>query len=831
MTRRVIAFVSIVAAFLGSLEAFSQKRPSGPPAHVRVSQQIVLLFAGMSARDRVLLTLNNNRPESLPVELTLFTLEGHEVGLPSLTMNGSESRLIDFSGALQSATQYSKVGYLRINYSGQLAELGAQLTLYPSASSGGFDSPRSLSADFLSSDRHAVAWLPHGATATIALTNTSSRDIGLALSLSGRSERITLGANETVLREVGSPTPLVAEGVTLSCDVSYDGPIDAIRAFGYVTIPASGNLPVRFYDTATSTMPDLSAVGLDSSRVTHITVRNLGVRTVSVEPQLKEVGSNTPSTATGKRFALFPGQAKDVDVSRQLRDLNQRGIARGTLTLKTDSSTGFLIGAATQEVSDGLLEDVPLRTSNPPLYMRGFYPLRWDTDYTNAPMVANVSSETMRVQAMVKGSTFTYVLPIQSVPPGTTQAFDVDALRRNQVPDINGVLIPLTATTAKFHWMPVMPVRHPGLIGRTELLSLSEKRASSFSCGGNCSPYVAVQGPYWYTELWGSYQHPFVTNARISDWYEVDYDEYGTGYQYPRGTGWTLDNLSSQDSSIVSVGSSSSPIGDTISTGTPGATNLTYKFYNYVGIIEQDDSCELTDNGGNEWNPVTTAPDLNITGVKNLAVGTEDQPSNVTSHDVTASGYPSGGIYQWVVNNSNLTLINPSNPTVTMKAANAGSSTVEATYVLNGQSTTAIIPIKIYQPSSLAIKSDTGVTLTRTCSYSGGSYNGPERSVVYTIKDVSNATIDAPVYLAETFNPIANSAGVASCNGTPATSNPVSESEFTDNFNWCSSVCLPVVNSQPQGSCTSKFTHIWTANGFTVFNQTATYSCTNITPQ
>jgi hypothetical protein len=106
--------------------------------------------------------------------------------------------------------------------------------------------------------------------------------------------------------------------------------------------------------------------------------------------------------------------------------------------LKTDADSTSFVAGATQELQDALLEDVPVRTGNPRIFMRGAYPLRWTQDYTNHPMIANVSNTSMTVRAYAIAGGVTYAFPFRDISPDTTAVFDVDRIRANQTPDING---------------------------------------------------------------------------------------------------------------------------------------------------------------------------------------------------------------------------------------------------------------------------------------------------------------------------------------------------------------------------------------------------------
>lgn len=115
-----------------------------------------------------------------------------------------------------------------------------------------------------------------------------------------------------------------------------------------------------------------------------------------------------------------------------MRGFHEEGKSRVTLVLKTDAPKGAFVGAVTQISSpDTLVEDIPLRTSNPPAFARGSYPLRWDEDYTNLVTVTNTAEETLRVGGQITAGDVTYVFKRTDIAPGATIVFDVDEWKRD----------------------------------------------------------------------------------------------------------------------------------------------------------------------------------------------------------------------------------------------------------------------------------------------------------------------------------------------------------------------------------------------------------------
>jgi hypothetical protein len=188
-----------------------------------------------------------------------------------------------------------------------------------------------------------------------------------------------------------------------------------------------------------------------------------------------------------------------------------------------------------------------------------------------------------------------YNWPLVTLKADTTQVFDIDEARKNQVPDASGNTIPLWATMGKFHWAPDMSDSKNstvGLMGRMEVLSLQDQRASSFSCGIICD-YQYMDGPYLTSDPGGLYPGPNYIAAR--NFYGTgDYtDGYGN-YMQTTYAGSSI-GLFGYDSSIINM----SPAADTTMDGNslnPGQTSVTWYEEHYYSYHYDDTLCVYQDN-------------------------------------------------------------------------------------------------------------------------------------------------------------------------------------------------------------------------------------------
>jgi hypothetical protein len=203
---RHLIFLGIAGCL--TLSAFGQKHPVYPtiPPPPHTPQEILLLFSGNTADERILLTLNNNRPDVMTTSVTVYTSAGVSTALPDVQMIPQESKLIELSPLLQAAgLGHQELGWIKLNYSGVTLEMGAQLTLYPEKNGPGVDSPRSLSSDFKSTERDAVFWLPESGKARLALGNSSVGSIFVKMKCGTDTEELVIPAKTTKVRHLEPP--------------------------------------------------------------------------------------------------------------------------------------------------------------------------------------------------------------------------------------------------------------------------------------------------------------------------------------------------------------------------------------------------------------------------------------------------------------------------------------------------------------------------------------------------------------------------------------------------------------------------------------------------
>ena len=441
------------------------------PSVPQTPQEVLLLFAGSAANDHTLLTLNNNHVKDLEVRATVYTASGQETVLPVFNLLPRESRIVDLENALHaSGLSSQQLGWLKLSYTGVFLGLGAQLTLYGNNQSVGVDSPRSLSADFISQSRSAAFLMPEGASARITLSNTSNDNTLITLHCGLFSREVSIAAFNTDI-EVLSKSDINPQQFPIteaaSCDITSDSAASTLRVVGVVSGAHGYAAPIRFYDPATSTFPSLTAVGVDTSAETIAVLHNISDEPVRYTPILAEATLDEPRKITLPTEALQPHSDKVINLTRALNSLRTKGSICQHTTLQSQAPDGAFVGSLTQIFhEDDLIEDIPLRTANRAGNAAGAYPLRWGRDYTNLVTVTNTSSETLVARSVITVADVSYVPAPRTIPPGRTTIYDVDQMRKEQIKDINGKVIPLASDYGKFMWFDSNFGSKKGLMGR-----------------------------------------------------------------------------------------------------------------------------------------------------------------------------------------------------------------------------------------------------------------------------------------------------------------------------------------------------------------------------
>jgi hypothetical protein len=354
--------------------------------------------------------------------------------------------------------------------------------------------------------------------------------------------------------------------------MNYVGSTSALRAVGTVRGFEGYSAPVRFYDPTTATFSSLTSVGLRPSTRSYVTVSNITDSPIEFIPQLREAIPENPRFQSLPSMQVEGRHAIHVPIDQAMSAFSEQSGPLVTLTIKTDAPKGSIVGAVTQIGDDEIVEDIPLRTSNSPAYARGSYPIRWETDYKNMVTVTNTASQRLGFGATITAGNMVYVLKREPIDPGGTIVVDVDKLKRDQVPDMNGKTLPLDAQYGKFHWIELGGGKNAGLLGRTSVSSVQNHLRSSFSCPYPCANSFLENPLFDYSIFW----RIAVGQTLTSNASQYSYDIYGNQYFYPISMNDTsFINIDNPSAMTYGAGSPSSQLVGT--PGQPGRANVNYQ--------------------------------------------------------------------------------------------------------------------------------------------------------------------------------------------------------------------------------------------------------------
>jgi len=225
-------------------------------------------------------------------------------------------------------------------------------------------------------------------------------------------------------------------------------------------------------------------------------------------------------------------------------------------------------------------------------------------------------------------------------------------------------------------------------------------------------------------------------------------------------------------------------------------------------------------------------PTVSVSGPSSVAVASSGTSGALNTITITASGSPAGGTYSWTASNGNVSLSNANTASVTVTGVAQGSAIVKVTYSSNDQDATNQQTVNSQQPASVLQNTDSG-NQAYTCHFTDGTvaYTGVQRTVGYQLYDSASPAAQIQINgipMVESFSNLNDGCGVGY--PTPEGGPTTSGGKFGDGFLICAESCDPS-SSNYKPSCTTTMTHVWTANGFPVFNSTLTYACKSITPQ
>lgn len=484
MTRKAHSrFFSASALILSTLAFFtyfSFHSRSGAQTNQPVVENFHFLIAApyWSVEDGFVSTIemkNYHVDQPLTVTMVLYPLHGPEIILDPVTLNPSETRLININDTLASYHKHFTVGAAELRYS-QLTEgvFGANLTV--------LNVTKSLIYNFqfrlpeMSARLEGLFWFYDKHTdGFVAVQNTSDHDVVVTPTLFAREysyqlTQINLRPHQMELIQLRSELhklqldDLDAGGIKLEASEE-----EAIVAGGGLANPAVGfSAPLRMDDPVVQAMRAKQlgrtlhalnvAIGADdpmmgmglpvTARMNPImNLRNVSGETIRVTPVFRyQVGKGT-KTLTLKAIQLNSQQTARVDVLPywQSGQIPSR-VSSGSLEISYTGKTGSLVASVTSVDQTGTYV-FDSRIDNK--LAAGFHGEYWSTEDDNNTSITikNITQKpaTAWVSLQYDAGRGEYDLPVLMLQPGESHMIDLKMIQMEGMPGANGELLPPNA--------------------------------------------------------------------------------------------------------------------------------------------------------------------------------------------------------------------------------------------------------------------------------------------------------------------------------------------------------------------------------------------------
>ncbi|MGI9106433.1 MAG: IPT/TIG domain-containing protein [Pyrinomonadaceae bacterium] len=376
-----------------------------------------------------------------------------------------------------------------------MLEIWAQITLLGVGNSGSTDVTFSVLDGRGSEVQEAVWWMPEKGTAIIALGNSSDTAIHTSIQYSnGESQDVNIApfATEYIRRKAGEGEEITsqAEGGAEAVKLITAGPAGSLRAVGVVT---SNNRQfassIRFYDPQAAVQANLFATNLRlKDALPRMVLRNTSSTSVSAQPRFRPTGGEDGRVVQLPALTLKPYDVVEVDLRPLINaSMSRRDLNSVSVQVVSTGAPGSLIGALNStDLENRISYDVPLRDSGRNRSLTGSYPWRVDRDYTTIVTISNVGEQPAKFHVDVRYAGGSYYLPPRELAIGETATFDLRQMQAEQKPDHKGSKIPQSLKSGQFHWSVAATPGAPKLIGRAEVVSVSKRVSSSYSCPVCC---------------------------------------------------------------------------------------------------------------------------------------------------------------------------------------------------------------------------------------------------------------------------------------------------------------------------------------------------------
>jgi hypothetical protein len=463
---------------------------------------------------------NYHVEEPLTITVILYPLDGPEIILNPMTLNPSETRLLNINEVLASYNKHFTVGAAEIRYN-QLTEgvFGANLTV--------LNAPKSLIYNFqfrlpeMTSRLEGLWWFYDNHTdGFIAVQNTSDKNVTVVPTLYVHEQRhqlelLQLGPHKTRLIELRRELNKFQEDDVTGGIKLESSELGAVIAGGGLVNPDIGfSAPLRMDDPDMQAMrakrlgqtlhalgvtigadDPMMSMGLPSSARMNpiINLRNASGQTIQVTPVFRYQAGNTTKTFALKPIQLNSQQLQRIDLLPywQSGQIPSR-VSSGSLELSYTGKPGSLLATVTSVDQTGsYVFDAKIDNK----LAAGFHGEYWSTDGDNDTSITikNITQKpaTAWVSLQYDAGRGEYDVPPMVLQPGESHMIDLKMIQREAMPGASGELLP---ETVKYGGMKLR--EEPG--GRhflIDALVFNPKTATCGVCGYGCLYPASINIP------------------------------------------------------------------------------------------------------------------------------------------------------------------------------------------------------------------------------------------------------------------------------------------------------------------------------------------------
>lgn len=724
------------------------------------------------------LLLNNKGSQPLEVRPTLYNLHGQAIDIPPVTVDPASFRFVNLQEWADTGGESFSQGSIKLFHVGKDLVLGAQIYLTDEAHSLSFEEKLAEVYTFDSRRFEGVWWMPsRRAEVQVILSNTTDAPLSVTARLSkkphhtGGAQVFDLAPHETRTLDLGRDfdggEPF-ARSEIVALSLTHAGEKSALLARAMVKDTETGysNI-VQFSNPDGGKSREYQGVGFQiddvggERLVPVIVARNVGGEAATLRARVPYTrADNTTGAVELPPTRLRAGEMILIDTREVIQRSRQEQIQIAGLEVSYDTAPGsVIVNAQSVSVSGNQVFRVPMWD---PLGQRsptGGYPWRIEGTSTTRTFIKNITDRRQYYVASLRwGDGEGYMLGMREVGPHQTVEIDVKRLRDEQVPDVDGRMIPADVSSGQLMWSLKQMGPPPSgdearqalaLIGRSEQVDLEHAVSSNYACQSCCS-----------NSYYDSFLSPASVDVEVDTLdnftvYQRDKDCYGVvGLPYPRTFFDDPVTWSSTDTETATVNASGQAAAAGAGETTIRATWTDYRYdvrfapCTYYGEGQTSPNC-YDCNYALPVHPSPSAilrvkPHINsITPSRGLIGST----INVT---ITGRGFRSG---QTSVNAGSGISVSVGTVTATQIQANfsiAADTTVgnrSVTVTSANQTSNNSVNFVVQAPFSLSVLSvdviSTGASGNNTC-FSGQDY-GIVVSVKYQVKDFNGNNIQSAI--------------------------------------------------------------------------------------